>query len=139
MLRKCLIILAAVIGCLGIAAPQIASATPATSGWQCTGGTDSQCGQVVGAGLHISYLHWGLYNKIFTSRWCGFIEVIEQTANRSWTDVQYTGTVCSNVPSNGTQGNININVNMPGQGYVYEYAIPAPGYPGKGVNVFNIY
>lgn len=148
--RRYLLALTLSMGCLLAICVPIASAAPAaqvtvipnTSGYQCTNsafpGNASQCGQVVGSGLSVSYLHWGLYNKFLTSRWCGFIEVVEETSNRAWSAVQYTGTICSNGPG-GVIGNLAIYRTMPAQGSVYEYAIPAAGSPSMGVNVFNVY
>lgn len=139
-MRKYLLALAVVVGCLVASSPQIASAAPVTvaqpivpltSGWQCV---TTQCGQVVGAGLHVSYLHYGLFNS--PQRWCGFIEAVEQTNNHAWSDVQYTGTMCSTYA--GVYGNLGINVTMPAGGELYEYAIPMAGFPSRGVNVFYI-
>lgn len=104
---------------------------PDTSGWQCV---THMCGQVVGTGLNISYLHYGMYSGL--SHWCGFIETIEETQNRAWSAVQTSGTVCSSYA--GVIGNFGIYRTMPAAGELYEYGIPLAGFPSLGVNVFYI-
>lgn len=133
--KKCAVVLVAALGFLTLAAPQLASAAPTapavafTSGWQCSGGNEFQCGLVNGAGLHINYLTYGAYNKIAARQWCGFIEAVEQTANGSWSAVQTTGRFCSVLVGSPPRGNLAVNRTMPAGGELFEYAIAAPGYP----------